>query len=147
MQQTTEVEKLLLGALLAIDAERKPRPLYSSLKAAALVIGEDPDNLPDAAYEAGKEFVQFELRKLVRDAVKYMDGVFDIIAKLSAELPTKQLAKNIEELQANVKEANLPFMFLAAVSKCAVDDVDCGYLAEQIIEAGKQLADKAPAKT
>lgn len=140
MQETTEVEKLLLGALLAIDAERKPSPLYSSLKAAAILIGEDPDNLPDEAYAAGKEFVRFELRKLVCDAVKYMDSVFEMVEALSSDLPAAKLAKTIAKLQEKTKEASLPFMFLAAVSKCSVDDVDCEYLADQIIEKGKQLA-------
>jgi hypothetical protein len=140
MQKTTEVEKLLLGALLAIDAERKPRPLYSSLKAAAELIGEDPDNLPDEAYAAGKEFVRFELRKLVRDAVEYMDNLFALVEKLSTATPAAKLTKEIAELQEKVKEANLPFMFLAAMSKCSIDDVDCEYLADQIIEQGKKLA-------
>jgi hypothetical protein len=138
MQQTTEVEKLLLGALLAIDAERKPRPLYSSLAAAAELIGEDSDNLPDAAFAAGQEFVKFELKKLVRDAVVHIDAVFDLVEKLSADKPS---AKMIAELKEKAKDASLPALFLAAVSKCSVDDVDCEYLADQIIEQGKKIAE------
>jgi hypothetical protein len=137
MQQTTEVEKLLLGALLAIDAERKPRPLYASLAAAAEFLGKDPDNLPDEAFAAGQEVVKLELRKLVRDAVVHIDAVFDLVEKLSTDKPA---AKMIAELKEKAKDASLPALFLAAVSKCSVDDVDCEYLADQIIEQGKKLA-------